>query len=449
MNGELVPWRELPLDRWVALSHLTLLSARAELGLILERLGLRDDARAWQRLRRLLREERVTEADAHGLIARDRSESVPEGGYVFDGGDWIPAAKATELSRERLAEGLVKAFAKAGPGDRDELFDELLAEGFETELRAALQARWDALAKRFEKNGQARRLRKLAERREELDRRREAALELIFDEEEYFYPYNPPACPPERAKLYPAVQRRVDELVGAVREVWDDATRISLGGGLGEILEEAYWLVLREDEWGKASILPETLPYWIFGLPRGLEEVGLAEFAWEEEERDDLARSRAVRARNRALWESGDVPEEGRAAATAERRQVEITNDYRLLLGRRALAWNPLVQAAAWDHSDYMARTGDFGHTEPDPERRGPGERMKRRGYDRGAGENCHAGGGDPMGAHVGWCHSSGHHRNLLAESHTEMASALVGRYWSQNFGGGQAFLTELAEWSD
>ena len=448
-EGRVVPWKRVPLDRWIVFGRTVNLSARAELGLAQERLVRHDDARAWQRLRRLVREERIEEADVFDAVARHRSESVPEGGYVFDGGDWLPAAEAAELARERLAKKLVKDFEEAGPDERDEAFDELFAEGFETELRAALQARWDAIAKRFEKDGLARRLRLLAEQRQELDRRREVALELIFDEEEYFYPYNPPACPPERAKLYPAVQQRVDRLVDEVRKVWADDARVALRGSLREMLEEAAWLVLREDEWGKASILPDSLPYWIFGLDLELEEVGIAEFAWDEDERDLLARSRQIRDRNRAMWESGEVPENGLAAGTAQRRQVEITNDYRLLLGRNALAWNPLIQAAAWDHSDYMARTGDFGHFEPDPERKGPGERMKRRGYDRGAGENCHGGGGDPMGAHVGWIHSSGHHRNLLADSHTEMASGLVGRYWSQNFGGDDSFLRELPGWSD
>ena len=105
---------------------------------------------------------------------------------------------------------------------------------------------------------------------------------------------------------------------------------------------------------------------------------------------------------------------------------------------------NKGIQAAARDHSDYMSRTGDFGHFEPDPERKTPGDRMRRRGYFWGASENCHMGGGDPMGAHIGWLHSSGHHRNILMEGHREMASGLSGPYWTQNFGAGRDFEAEL-----
>ena len=447
--GRSRPWKDVGTSEWTILRRTTSLSARAVLGLVGEYLANRDEPRAWKELRALQHEERVAEAEVFGRVARHRGELVPDGGYVFDGDGWIAAGEAAERAQAQHANKLARAFAKAGAEERDALFEEFLAEGFETELRAALQARWNELAVRFAKNAGARRLRDLAARREELDRRRAAALALIFDEEEYFYPYNPPACPPERAKLYPAVQRRVDELVGAVREVWDDQGPVPLRGELADLVDEVHWLVRREDAWGKASILPDDLPYWLLGIDPDLEAVGLAEFAWDEDEREALARSRAVRRYNRANWQVSAVPENGRAPAKAELRQVEITNDYRLLLGRGALAWNPLVQAAAFDHSEYMANTGDFGHTEPDPERKGPGERMRRRGYDRGAGENCHAGGGDPMGAHVGWCHSSGHHRNLLAEGHREMASALVGSYWTQNFGSSETFLVELPGWSD
>ena len=39
-----------------------------------------------------------------------------------------------------------------------------------------------------------------------------------------------------------------------------------------------------------------------------------------------------------------------------------------------------------------------------------------------------------------------GHHRNLLFERHTEMASGLSGRFWTQNFGGGREFSGNLIE---
>jgi uncharacterized protein YkwD len=93
-----------------------------------------------------------------------------------------------------------------------------------------------------------------------------------------------------------------------------------------------------------------------------------------------------------------------------------------------------------------MADTGDFGHTETDPARRTVNDRLRLVDYGSGGSENCHMGGGDPKGAHDGWVHSSGHHRNLLVPGHTEMASGLAGFYWTQNFGADDAFLEELEE---
>ena len=127
-------------------------------------------------------------------------------------------------------------------------------------------------------------------------------------------------------------------------------------------------------------------------------------------------------------------------ALPGEIKQVWITNRYRMMMGRHALAMNELILQAARGHSEWMSRTGTFAHYEDTAERRTPVDRMALAGYDRGAGENIYRGGGGPMGAHVGWIHSSGHHRNLLYPSHSEMAAGDVGPYWTQNFGGGSEF---------
>ena len=70
-------------------------------------------------------------------------------------------------------------------------------------------------------------------------------------------------------------------------------------------------------------------------------------------------------------------------------------------------------------------------------------------GYTSGAGENCYMGSAAPRSAHDGWLHSSGHHRNILAPGHREMASGVVGNYWTQNFGWGTSYLNELISWQD
>jgi uncharacterized protein YkwD len=168
---------------------------------------------------------------------------------------------------------------------------------------------------------------------------------------------------------------------------------------------------------------------WAFGVePEGSEPISVREFSVNLEEARVLLRDRLLLTWNQAAAEKA-------GASSQERRQVQITNEYRRMLGRAVLAWNAKLQAATRKHSEEMSKLGYFSHFSPVPERRTPGQRMSLEGYGRGHGENIATNGGAD-GAHVAWCHSSGHHRNLLSAGHTEMATGNLGMYWTQNFGG-------------
>ncbi|MHC4847708.1 MAG: CAP domain-containing protein [Planctomycetota bacterium] len=82
-----------------------------------------------------------------------------------------------------------------------------------------------------------------------------------------------------------------------------------------------------------------------------------------------------------------------------------------------------------------MSRRGYFGHFSTTPGRRTPYDRMRLAGYQYGASENCVMGTSDPKSAHERWCHSSGHHRNLLTAAWTEMGTGHYGSLMTQNFG--------------
>jgi uncharacterized protein YkwD len=94
-----------------------------------------------------------------------------------------------------------------------------------------------------------------------------------------------------------------------------------------------------------------------------------------------------------------------------------------------------------------MSKLGYFSHRSPTPGRHTPFDRMKLAGYGFGVSENI-ALSGSAAGAHEAWCHSSGHHRNLLSPSHTEFGIGAVGRYWVQNFGQGVDYQSAPA-WLD
>jgi len=320
-------------------------------------------------------------------------------------------------------------------------------------LAEALAARFQRVVGRLDRLGSLRRLEKVAEQRRELDVARERALALIFDEVRYFYPFNTPEVSVEQAAQYPAVQREVDALVEAVRAVWDASSTARIPDPLRTEVPELAWLRRRERLVPAGLVLPEKYPAWLEALPHDLEEVDLRSFAWRVDEALEFARSRAIEARNEQLWAKLDIQRasDELVPAAVDRVQVRVTNEYRAMMGRRALAWHPALDRAARGHSVYMNTTGHFGHHESTPERHSPFDRMRLVGYTRGVSENCHMGSADAVGAHRGWLSSSGHHRNLLMAGHREMASAVTGGYWTQNFGLDTSFEQhlDLRGWRD
>ena len=460
MAGADVAWAELdaPLLRRLA-SRAETLSREAQLGLVLERLARSDaadekgaDAKgALAELERLVRRGEVEEAEAFAIVADHRGEPLPEGGYAFHAGEWLTRADYDAAVLRARIESLASRLARAKGADRDAAAAEFVEIGYVARhaFTTALEERLADASKSLARGATLAALEKLAERRRELDERRVAALALIFDEDTYFYPYTGDGIPQgKRASDYWPVQRRVDELVAGVQEVWSEAGDVRLADSFLEALAEIDWVLTLAGEHTLGLALPEALPSWIAGLP-ALATVNLRTFAWDAEEKKRLEYDRAVLARNERVWGEWARRDGERKPRVEEREQVSVTNEYRRMMGRRALAWNADVQMAARGHSEYMADTGDFGHFETDPERRTPFDRMRLAGYHHGVSENCHMGSGSAEGAHQGWRRSSGHHRNLLMAGHREMASALASIYWTQNFGTGTQFLGELDGWQD
>ena len=408
-----------------------LLSEDALAGLALTVLG-DGDARARARALPLL--AALTEVDPEHrdlLVAAARGEEVPSGGYVLHEGQFLGALDFDREQVGREVEAHLRAVLGSRVPQRLEAHAELVELArihpwAEQELARGL-AELEASALRSLQRAKAwKPLLALAEQRARLDQARAHALALIFDEQRYFYP-----VPANRRAEYEQVQREVDERVAAVRAIWDGGATVRLDERFTDALRDLRWA---RREQGHRS-LPDGVPAWMGVLVEGQEQVSLQGFAWDRGELARLHRDRWIEARNERVWTEGEE-----VCGRAEQEQVRITNRYRALMGRQSVGWDGQIQAAAAVHSEYMSRTGNFGHFEEDvPGRRTPFDRMREQGYERGVSENCHAGSGSPEGAHQGWTHSSGHHRNLLMTGHTEMATAVAGYYWTQNFGVGEA----------
>jgi uncharacterized protein YkwD len=446
--GHDTPWPSVPLDLLTRLSAAANTSQQARAGFVFESLSRGTPAQvdaALTTLAKLLDKRELSPADAYAAVARTRNEPLPPSGYIFRSGTWTTHDATQATAATAALEDLASRFETANASQRDALFTQLLALGDDAKprLTQALETRWTTTTRFFDRNATLDALTQLSLARKDLDTRRKLALDLIFDEAKYFSPYRPPECPPDKARLYPAVQREVDELVGRVRDIWKLPRKVHLPRPFVEALAEIDWNRARQKELGASFATPPSLTDWSPGIDTTLDSIDITTFAWNAAERAALARNRAVSAFNARQFKRTDLDKIA-APNTDEQAQFKLTNDYRLLLGRCTLAWNPKLQTSAQLHSEVMANTGKFSHDEDDPARRTMRDRAKLAGYDRVSGENLALTDGAES-AHTGWLHSSGHHRNILAATHREFGVAIAGSCWTQNFGSGNEYEKDLA----
>ncbi len=324
------------------------------------------------------------------VAARLRHEPLPDGGYVVHEGKLLTRR---EFVRQR-----------------------------EEELIATLKVQ---LAKSYEailKDKTFRGFKKMNLRMAALDKSRAYALALIFDSKKYFYPYRGTG----REGEYWPVQSEVDGRVAAVREIWDDPRKVSVkkSRSLTKTLEK-FDQAARELDKRLVDVEKEVAHVAFLRAYVG-HKFTIRTFFRDADEMRLLLYSKEVMEANPTV--AGDI-------RATEREQVRVTNEYRMMFGRRAVRLVDKLVLSSRGHGEEMGRLGYFSHYSPTPGRRSPGDRMRLAGYTYGVSENIAAGASAPLGAHKQWCHSSGHHRNILTAGWTEMGTGHHGRLWTQNFG--------------
>jgi uncharacterized protein YkwD len=252
----------------------------------------------------------------------------------------------------------------------------------------------------------------------ELEKRRQTALALIMDDVQYPYPYAP-----DQAK----VQAEVDRLAGEVRALW-----ASPGG---ELLEKDGDLVgLREEIRHLTSLL---------GSSEGPDpEKALLDHVdaaidmrhYDGNGSGIIDHWASVSAHNDSILAAGEMSQHERDCYTA-------TNEYRVMMGLKAVMADPKLVQCARGHSIEMHELNYFSHTSPTEGRRSPGDRAQLAGWGGSVSENIARGSEDGFGVVVQWCHSSGHHRNILGRrwTHLGVGRAPEAAFWTQNFATGRA----------
>jgi len=383
------PWAEVP-----APLHMALLARKVDstgngkLGLAVAAHVIGDKATLLLALATVYADGEKNEDVDRYLAEIVRNEPLPEGGYVVHGGELLTRADFVRQQEE--------------------------------ELIAQFKAQLDRSYAAIKADKSLSKLNKLIAKKDELDRRRNYALELIFDEKKYFYPYR------HRANEYYPVQKEVDHRVEKVVEAWEDGATVKVSESdavkrlLKKFDEAASELEKRyvdvEEKVAEIRFLRAYFgkKFTIQTLFRTQEELDLIDYTVEVMEWNTQVK--------------GDIK-------ANEREQVRVTNDYRIMFGRWPVRIVEKLVLSSRGHCEEMSRLGYFGHFSPTPGRKSPYDRMRLAGYQCGSSENIVAGTTDPKSAHQRWCHSSGHHRNLLMPPWTEMGTGALGSFMCQNFG--------------
>ncbi|MBI4569792.1 MAG: CAP domain-containing protein [Planctomycetes bacterium] len=311
--------------------------------------------------------------------------------------------------------GFVRRMKPAEKKERGDLLNEMLGLSGETRpsFKFSLKGVRKPMLERLRKATDEKALTPLIrEMEKDLVAAREPALALIFDEAAYPYPHDPgtPA-----GTLHEETQKKINDLVAAVRLCWDPFSKKS-DAALPRIVEKK----------------PE-LKQWVDDL---LEVDGAFQAVGETPDppfdpalfADDIRviwRNLLIDAPSRDTLKYNETLEKHLYPGEAE--CVRATNDYRLMMGRPAVEIDLRLVAAARNHSREMRDLNYFAHESPVEENRNFANRARHQNFAGAAGENIALGSRTGNEAFASWYTSSGHHRNMLGKNHVQIGVGYAG----------------------
>ncbi len=421
-------WTALPPHTWAALAKCASeVDDSIDMAVVLLRVA--KDAEAHALLAKAVKKQGSCLARVQQTLADGRGIEVPEKGFTLVGERWLSPQENERIALNETLKKDADLLIRGKPDERRAAFEKLngLGDSARGTLVRALIMRIALCNEELQKDGGWKSLVALKASRLELDRLRKDALTLIDDEKEYPYPYQPPEAAPEAYGKYIASQKLIDERVGLIKKVWEKKDSVKLSPEwkrrVADLMETRAWV----DE-SKAMELADEEPFVMWPPADGVFTI--RSIAMTADDRAMLDGSLAAIA-----WSEANPGRSNKG----EQDEFRITNEYRLMMGRHAVRMHDRLTAAARGHTEDMARLGFFAHESPVEGKRTPGQRIRAAGIKPlGASENIAKAGG-PSGAHNGWTHSSGHHRNLLSPEWRYLGVGNSGNLWCQNFIIGEA----------
>jgi len=392
---------------------------------------------------------RYAEADPKGrqpaadrLVADWRGVPVPEGGFSYDPqAGWESLIESVSRKARAAAAALCGTISTTGdaaaldgasadlaalanrPGLPAAASAAIKAEGAAA-LKAAGDRRLRAIEARAEGPDAGALLQKL---REELQRRREAALKAIFDTATYVPESHPEFQKGEAANGQQKVNRLVlKEYPGSLGELWESpgVVLVSLDPPLKgnvDVLRKIFEKILPAlgDKSGGEGL--KALDQALQRLGRKLNPQAPGA---DEKERQRHEYNRRVEAYNES-FKDADVPRDAKD-------HVRIVNDYREMMGYRRLYIDLRLCRANRQHSAACNTAGRIWHVGPNGD---PQTRARREGFPDKVAENVAIAYASPSKIWwEGWFRNSDHHRNALAEAWTCMGYGYAGQVGTQTF---------------
>lgn len=366
------------------------------------------------------------------LIAKVKGESQPAGGYVYDSAkkEYLSAREKKEGDALAAATKAIKSMEKAESATSfGKLFDTVyndyynspdISDATKSTIKqmtlAMLEKHRQTALEKLKKSagsGKTGSFSQLKELKLKLNKARDDAMAVIFDLSIY----------PE-ANHGRSGQPKVDAAVKVVEDIWKDAGKVvvqndpKLMDGITAIrkINDEYLQKLGEAPKGDDLKEMEDI---VNNIGKSID---IRSFALTKEERDLIEYNNAVDAFNKKI---AGIPDD-------IKEQVNVTNDYREMMGLKRLMIEPRLCKAAQKHTDAQAKAGSIWHVGSDGNPQG---RCQAEGFSGYTGENVALGFPSPEAVHRGWYNSSGHHRNILGKRHTHMGAGHVGKFWTQDFG--------------
>lgn len=430
-GGVLVRWSMVDPSEFVAICDRIGLADEEKLALAVFCFDHRSlEARAHRLLEEAASERPESRPEIDRILSRKLGIETPEGGFRLWEHRWVTPHRWNELaSAARIAE-LRTSLRGEDDDARRHAFEELrgLGEPGIAILTEDLPAVRDAVRAKLEATATYRSVAGLRGDRERLERLRTEILGLVFDLEKYPSVYKAHEASEEAHEAYLRSQEKIDRLLQDLYDLWNTAEtrRVAIpagfAAGLARTREIAAWckeMKIPPTAAKEPRLLDLLLPEW--------REVTLRNFPLYEDDVAWWTASQAALAKNR----------EYRGVARPEELElVAVTNEYRMQLGRRALAADDRLMLAAQAHSEEMSTLGFFAHESPVPEHHSPSDRVRLTGYDgTGIGENIARGKSGARAAHELWLRSPPHHRNILSSEWNEQGAGRSGVYWTSDFG--------------